>query len=51
VRQLVSLISPERVYLNPDCDFGTFAERPVADTQTAVAKLSALAQAAKKFRN
>ena len=50
VRQTESFISPERVYLNPDCGFGTFAERPVANTQTAFAKLSVLAQAAEMLR-
>ena len=29
VTQLAELIAPERIYLNPDCGFGTFADRPV----------------------
>lgn len=51
VRQLENFVSPERVYLNPDCGFGTFADRPVADAPTAAAKLSALAQAAIMLRH
>jgi len=50
VRELEKLVSPERVFLNPDCGFGTFAERPVADAQTAFDKLSALSAAARKLR-
>jgi 5-methyltetrahydropteroyltriglutamate--homocysteine methyltransferase len=51
VRQLENFVSPERVYLNPDCGFGTFADRPVADSPTAAAKLSALVQAAIALRH
>jgi 5-methyltetrahydropteroyltriglutamate--homocysteine methyltransferase len=50
VRELTEFVSPDRVFLNPDCGFGTFAERPVADAQTASAKLAALAVAARKLR-
>jgi 5-methyltetrahydropteroyltriglutamate--homocysteine methyltransferase len=50
VRGLAEFIAPERIFLNPDCGFGTFAERPVADAQTAFAKLSALSSAARKLR-
>jgi len=50
VRELTEFVSPDRVFLNPDCGFGTFAERPVADAQTAFAKLSALSAAARKLR-
>jgi 5-methyltetrahydropteroyltriglutamate--homocysteine methyltransferase len=51
VREVTQYIAPERLYLNPDCGFGTFAERPVADPSTAFAKLSALAQAAAVLRS
>jgi 5-methyltetrahydropteroyltriglutamate--homocysteine methyltransferase len=50
VGELTRFIAPERVFLNPDCGFGTFAERPVADVQTAFAKLSALSAAARELR-
>lgn len=51
VRELAQLVAPERIYLNPDCGFGTFAERPMADAPTAFAKLAALAAAARILRN
>jgi 5-methyltetrahydropteroyltriglutamate--homocysteine methyltransferase len=50
VRELTEFVSPDRIYLNPDCGFGTFAERPVADAETAFAKLAALAAAARQLR-
>jgi 5-methyltetrahydropteroyltriglutamate--homocysteine methyltransferase len=50
VRELAEFIAPERIFLNPDCGFGTFAERPVADAQTAFAKLGALSAAARELR-
>jgi len=50
VRELTEVVSSDRIFLNPDCGFGTFAERPVADASTAFAKLGALAAAAKKLR-
>src|SRR5713226_5032037 len=36
---------PSKLYLNPDCGFGTFAERPVNDANTAFAKLRSISQA------
>lgn len=51
VRELENFVSGERVYLNPDCGFGTFADRPVADAPTAAAKLSVLVQAAVTLRH
>jgi 5-methyltetrahydropteroyltriglutamate--homocysteine methyltransferase len=50
VRELEKFVSPDRIYLNPDCGFGTFAERPVADAETAFAKLAALSAAAQRLR-
>jgi 5-methyltetrahydropteroyltriglutamate--homocysteine methyltransferase len=50
VRELTQFISPDRIFLNPDCGFGTFAERPVADAPIAFAKLGVLAAAARKLR-
>jgi 5-methyltetrahydropteroyltriglutamate--homocysteine methyltransferase len=51
VRELTSVIAPERIFLNPDCGFGTFAERPVADAKTAYKKLAALTSAARMLRS
>jgi methionine synthase II (cobalamin-independent) len=50
VRELAQFVSPDRIFLSPDCGFGTFAERPVADAQTAFKKLSSLAAAARILR-
>ncbi len=41
---------PSRIYLNPDCGFGTFAERPVNDARTAFAKLQSMTIAANRLR-
>lgn len=50
VRALSRILGSERIFLNPDCGFGTFAERPVASAATAFAKLRALAAAAALLR-
>jgi 5-methyltetrahydropteroyltriglutamate--homocysteine methyltransferase len=50
VAQLAEFIAPERIYLNPDCGFGTFADRPVGTPDTAFKKLRVLAQAAEILR-
>jgi 5-methyltetrahydropteroyltriglutamate--homocysteine methyltransferase len=50
VSRLAELIAPERIYLNPDCGFGTFADRPVGTPDVAFKKLSVLSQAAELLR-
>jgi 5-methyltetrahydropteroyltriglutamate--homocysteine methyltransferase len=50
VRKLADLLGADRVFLNPDCGFGTFAERPVATIPPAFAKLQCLAAAARSLR-
>ena len=40
----IAMFGPERVLLNPDCGFATFADNPVASAQVAAAKLSAIAE-------
>jgi 5-methyltetrahydropteroyltriglutamate--homocysteine methyltransferase len=42
----VHLFGAERVLLNPDCGFATFADNPITSAQTAKAKLTSLANAA-----
>jgi 5-methyltetrahydropteroyltriglutamate--homocysteine methyltransferase len=49
-RTVAGLLGPERVQLNPDCGFGTFAERPVNDADTARRKVECLARAAAILR-
>jgi 5-methyltetrahydropteroyltriglutamate--homocysteine methyltransferase len=51
VREVAELIGPDRVFLNPDCGFGTFADRPVATPEIAFRKLCALSAAAERLRN
>jgi 5-methyltetrahydropteroyltriglutamate--homocysteine methyltransferase len=50
VKALLRHRNPEQVYLNPDCGFGTFAERPVNTTDVAIRKLQAIHQAAEMLR-
>jgi len=51
VRGLTRLLGADRVWLNPDCGFGTFAERPVATAEVAAAKCRILATAAQQLRS
>jgi 5-methyltetrahydropteroyltriglutamate--homocysteine methyltransferase len=50
VKALMGHIDPRRITLNPDCGFGTFADRPVSDDTVAFQKLCALVAAAKLLR-
>ncbi len=50
VRDILKFFEPEKVYLNPDCGFGTFAERNVNTAATAARKLRSIAQAAAILR-
>ncbi len=45
-----SLPPERRVFLNPDCGFGTFGDRPIATTEGAYAKMQALVAAARRLR-
>jgi 5-methyltetrahydropteroyltriglutamate--homocysteine methyltransferase len=50
VKPLLQHRRPEQIYLNPDCGFGTFAERPVNTADVAAQKLRAIHQAAEVLR-
>lgn len=50
VKELLNYFDPEKIYLNPDCGFGTFAERNVNDADGAFQKLKVMADAAKILR-
>jgi len=50
VRELLAFYDAGKVYLNPDCGFGTFAERPVTTAQVAFAKLRSMVAAAELLR-
>lgn len=42
----LEFFSPERIFLNPDCGFGCFANRCVNDAETAFRKMAHIAEAA-----
>jgi 5-methyltetrahydropteroyltriglutamate--homocysteine methyltransferase len=46
----LSHYAPERIFLNPDCGFATFSERPMNGADIAEAKLAALSAAARELR-
>ena len=50
VKEILQYFDPDKVYLNPDCGFGTFAERNVNTPETAKKKLQAMTQAASELR-
>jgi 5-methyltetrahydropteroyltriglutamate--homocysteine methyltransferase len=51
VAGLVQTLGHRRIWLNPDCGFGTFADRPVASEAAAVRKMEILAAAAQRLRS
>jgi 5-methyltetrahydropteroyltriglutamate--homocysteine methyltransferase len=50
VKEVLKFFAPEKVYLNPDCGFGTFAERCVNTPEAAYRKLKAIGEAAELLR-
>ena len=46
----VNVFGPERVLLNPDCGFATFADNPVASAEIARGKLRVAVEAARIIR-
>jgi 5-methyltetrahydropteroyltriglutamate--homocysteine methyltransferase len=51
VERALEFFSPERIFLNPDCGFGCFANRCVNDETTAAAKLKRICEAAEVLRS
>jgi 5-methyltetrahydropteroyltriglutamate--homocysteine methyltransferase len=47
----IALFGADRVLLNPDCGFATFADNPISGFEIARAKLAALAQASRELRH
>ena len=45
-KSAANLFGADRIFLNPDCGFATFADNPVCSARLAEAKLTALARAA-----
>ena len=50
VKELLRYFAPSKVYLNPDCGFGTFAERNINTRENAARKMTAIARAAELLR-
>jgi 5-methyltetrahydropteroyltriglutamate--homocysteine methyltransferase len=49
-QEVLRFFEPTKVFLNPDCGFGTFAERSVNTPEVASRKLRAIAEAARVLR-
>ncbi len=50
VKEILQYFDPDKVYLNPDCGFGTFAERNINDAEGAFKKLQVISEAAYELR-
>lgn len=50
IREALKYWPPEKIFLNPDCGFGCFANRCVNEQQVAFQKLKAMATAAQQVR-
>lgn len=50
VKEALEYLPPQRIFLNPDCGFGTFSSRPMNSLEVATRKLETLAQAAALLR-
>ena len=50
VKEALEYFKPQQIFLNPDCGFGTFAERPMNPAEIAAKKLGIISEAAQKLR-
>ncbi|MXZ90886.1 MAG: cobalamin-independent methionine synthase II family protein [Chloroflexi bacterium] len=50
VKELLQYFDPDKIYLNPDCGFGTFAERNVNTHDMAAKKMQVITEAAELLR-
>jgi 5-methyltetrahydropteroyltriglutamate--homocysteine methyltransferase len=50
VRRALEHVPADRLFLNPDCGFGTFARRPMNERDTAARKVAAMVEAARGLR-
>jgi len=50
VQEALKYFAPGQIYLNPDCGFGTFAERPMNSAEIAFEKLRNIRRAAQELR-
>ncbi len=51
IERALRLYPADKLWLNPDCGFGTFSNRPVNTPEVASRKLRAIAQAAASYRD
>ena len=51
IRESLKYWSPDKIFLNPDCGFGCFANRCVNEEQIAYEKLKAMVAAANRLRS
>lgn len=51
VREAMAIYPAERLFLNPDCGFGTFSARPMNEWDVIKKKLNAMVSAAKRIRS
>ncbi len=49
-KEALDYFKPEQIYLNPDCGFGTFAERPMNPADKSFAKLQVMVEGAQRLR-
>jgi 5-methyltetrahydropteroyltriglutamate--homocysteine methyltransferase len=50
IERALKLYRPERLFVNPDCGFATFSNRPVNSSEIAVNKMKTISEAVKAFR-
>ncbi|MCC6739529.1 MAG: cobalamin-independent methionine synthase II family protein [Planctomycetia bacterium] len=50
VRRALAHYPPDRLFLNPDCGFGTFSRSPMNSADVAERKLAAMVEAARRLR-
>jgi 5-methyltetrahydropteroyltriglutamate--homocysteine methyltransferase len=50
IEQAMKLYPRDKLFLNPDCGFGTFSNRPVNKSDVAYQKLKAIVSAARTLR-
>ena len=50
IERALKLYRPERLFVNPDCGFATFSNRPVNSSDIALRKMKTISAAAQAFR-
>jgi len=50
VKEMLQYFDADKIYLNPDCGFGTFAERNINTSEGAFHKMRVIGEAAQKLR-